>query len=114
MRSAGLPATGLARRGWNQATGVHFHRPFAVVVIAPRWCSEMLLPLVAHFMGEGLQQLQIAGVGEEVPGVETDLVFPRRPVPGDEAVGLVVTEMLAFVPRRSGRTHQARRRTARR
>ena len=57
----------------------------------------MLLPLVAHFMGEGLQQLQIAGVGEEVPGVETDLVFPRRPVPGDEAVGLVVTEMLAFV-----------------
>ena len=57
----------------------------------------MLLPLVAHFMGEGLQQLQIAGVSEEVPGVQTNLVFPRRPVPGDKTVRLVVAEMLAFV-----------------
>ena len=94
---AGFAATGLARRAGNQADGSHFPRPFPVVVVAPRWRSEMLLPLVAHFMGEGLQQLQIAGVGQEVPGVQTDLVFPRRPVPGDEALGFVIAEMLAFV-----------------
>lgn len=59
--------------------------------------SEMILPLVAHLMGESLEQFEVAGVGEEMPRVQADLVLARLSIARHVAEMFVVSEILALV-----------------
>lgn len=58
---------------------------------------EMKLPLVAHFVGECLEQFEIAGVGEKMPGVQADFILTGLPVAGHVAEVAVVSEVLPLV-----------------
>lgn len=56
---------------------------------------ELLLPLVDLLMHEGLQELKVARVCQEMTRVQTNLVTPFLPILGDETVAPVVAERLA-------------------
>jgi hypothetical protein len=57
----------------------------------------VILPLVAHFMCEGLQQFKISGFGEEIPGIQANFILPVDPVPGHVAQVFVMPETLPLI-----------------